>query len=931
MQTFKLFDKEVEIPLELSNFNVFRERYIKLADNARKEFAAKYKRFSNIEQVLDGYDNLCGELLDVIAGTAVSDLLANKVLDAECATIYDELCRMDRHGMLHLEMALEEIQVKFEGIIEDQQAKVAYRRARKQNRGKWVGGGFGVQGAVKGAVQAGAFNAVGGLAHGAANAVGNTLTAVGAGIRKTALFADPSTFATLEAAIYQDCQNILYALVNILKKNGMKIRAVTDEDADKAQVIFENIFRPGFPKGEILTALIQSILLYPYDRSCYQLMIERFGDKDNEVERFAAFFHVDVTAYKENKVRKHFADLPKTTLEEAIAARESVEKLCVSLGGVPNTVKKEIEQLIEDKKYQRLYEIYGGLPKDTLEQWQACKDTIAQKSKEMNIPDSGNKLLAEIETEIYKFKCGLADNFLSGLSKDSEAEAVEAKKKLEAYCSEIGLGLDNPAISKINEIIKRIDADIRTIEGHQFDSREAAQKAALEKKEIDALLGGRAPVSKKDFQLLLEYLDSHKITPELERIYRNRYLCALKRIEKLSKRALAFQRRQASRFHLIGCNKTGIIVHSVIYTLALLFSLATAGAGFVFTLPLVAVWETVKRVREKKAWKELTHGGQYGLLEILAAESDPSAALAAPSNEAETCAPADGACEKAGAPDEKNSAECGTKTEAQKTIPPAPSKKAPAHTGMKKKLLQGLAIAVGSFFGIIILLAVIGVSTETEGGMSGCYISVQDPGKRITFQGKTAAFSEGETIVRSGEYRFHTDTQILISYQEFSELYSVDAKREILYQGNSSREDYGLPAFIESAKYESLKSSGQIPLPAAAPKEDNPSQLDNSTPPAEKEEAAETVASKEAAQQLIDYWFSGNDIVYPYSLEHNQDASPEIDGFYMFDFYIKQAYYGTIYVDVNSGGLTIYEDGSDGPVPLNQWYSETWLPYLNRG
>lgn len=212
---------------------------------------------------------------------------------------------------------------------------------------------------------------------------------------------------------------------------------------------------------------------------------------------------------------------------------------------------------------------------------------------------------------------------------------------------------------------------------------------------------------------------------------------------------------------------------------------------------------------------------------------------------------------------------------------------------------------------------------------------MQDPGKHITFQGKTAAFTEGETIVRNGEYRFHTDNQILISYQEFSELYSVDAKREILYQGNSNREDYGEPAFIESAKYESLKSSGQMPLPAAAPKEaeDNPSELDKSAPPAEKEgdAEAEPVASKEAAQQLIDYWFSSNDIVYPYILEHNQDASPEIDGFYMFDFYIKQAYYGTMYVDVNSGGLTIYADGSDGPIPLDQWYLETWLPYLNRG
>jgi len=149
MQNFNLFGEKVDISIEVSNFNVFRNRYVNLALNARKEFSKKYKSFHSIEQVLNGYHDICGELFDPIVQAAVNDLLANKILDANTNIIFDGLAKMNR-GKLCLEIAYEEVEEKYLEILEDQQAKIEYRKARKQHRRRWVGGGFGIQSAVKG-------------------------------------------------------------------------------------------------------------------------------------------------------------------------------------------------------------------------------------------------------------------------------------------------------------------------------------------------------------------------------------------------------------------------------------------------------------------------------------------------------------------------------------------------------------------------------------------------------------------------------------------------------------------------------------------------------------------------------------------------------------------------------------------------------------
>lgn len=76
---------------------------------------------------------------------------------------------------------LVELKQAFEKIYLQEENKKDERKKIKDDRGRWVGGGFGVGGAIKGAATAGAMNAATGVAYSSAALVGNLISSASAG------------------------------------------------------------------------------------------------------------------------------------------------------------------------------------------------------------------------------------------------------------------------------------------------------------------------------------------------------------------------------------------------------------------------------------------------------------------------------------------------------------------------------------------------------------------------------------------------------------------------------------------------------------------------------------------------------------------------------------------------------------------------------
>ena len=75
------------------------------------------------------------------------------------------------------------------------------REERKESRGRVVGGGFGLGGALTGMATAGAMNAVSGAGHSIINAIGNASSEWEAKVAKKKLYESDDTISVLKEGI----------------------------------------------------------------------------------------------------------------------------------------------------------------------------------------------------------------------------------------------------------------------------------------------------------------------------------------------------------------------------------------------------------------------------------------------------------------------------------------------------------------------------------------------------------------------------------------------------------------------------------------------------------------------------------------------------------------------------------------------------------
>ena len=167
----------------------------------------------------------------------------------------------------YVENKLKELKIardELKEIDEQLELEKRYREERKDARGRWQGGGFGVGGAIRGAATAGAMNAVSGAAHSMFNAIGN--------LKSESLAED----ARVEVVEYFD--NIPQKLGNILEELKGDILKILKEVCPQAffdvkkTLIFEQQWVKEFEDADIpiqKELAVKLLQLNPYKSKNY--------------------------------------------------------------------------------------------------------------------------------------------------------------------------------------------------------------------------------------------------------------------------------------------------------------------------------------------------------------------------------------------------------------------------------------------------------------------------------------------------------------------------------------------------------------------------------------------------------------------------------------------------------------------------------------
>ncbi|SHK48355.1 hypothetical protein [Hespellia stercorisuis] len=175
-KVFSLYGKKIYFTTEeCISINVEKE-YIEYAKKAANDFCEFYDSldyknpniFENISVFVD--DQVAFYMRQAVEFVTDSDN-ADKPFDFEYfRELVDELFAQT------WKEPVEEIEEQYCALTSTQEELHYYREMRKAHRGKWSGGGFGIVGALKGAVEAQVLNAASGGVHSIVNKIGDIQT-----------------------------------------------------------------------------------------------------------------------------------------------------------------------------------------------------------------------------------------------------------------------------------------------------------------------------------------------------------------------------------------------------------------------------------------------------------------------------------------------------------------------------------------------------------------------------------------------------------------------------------------------------------------------------------------------------------------------------------------------------------------------------------
>ena len=194
--------------------------------------------------------------------------------------------------------------------MDNKEEAVRQRQKRKESRGRWVGGGFGLGGAIKGAMTAGALNMAGGAVHGVFNTLGNIADSFAASSAASKIYRNEDTLNTLLSGLYRSILTIHLVHCEYL---NIEIPAY---DMEKAKIILTNI--PDMPQSDKIPQIIECIKTCPIFEDIYFRAVDELGDEKGEIADIAEKFGL------RSEVIKYKSELAVASIDtDKLAAMES--------------------------------------------------------------------------------------------------------------------------------------------------------------------------------------------------------------------------------------------------------------------------------------------------------------------------------------------------------------------------------------------------------------------------------------------------------------------------------------------------------------------------------------------------------------------------------------------------------------------------------
>lgn len=268
---------------------IYRQ-FVNAAQKGKKEYFDFYKNCTGTNEIVAGSTKIALKIYTQMASLIVGLLTENGIYGISENDI------LNMHDTYRFEDVLENIKDNIQDIENQRKQEQKYREMRKQRRGKFVGGGFGVGGAVKGMAMAGAANMATGFAHSVFNIFGN----IGSDLKRNSSINkiyNSGTYKKLADAIYLDCMDFYDISENIFSAKGFQSGDI-ERRIKNSKAIYNQIINNQISQEHLPQAISEMISLFPADESYYTLACNLLDGSNGELLRCMKTCSLDTSEFE---------------------------------------------------------------------------------------------------------------------------------------------------------------------------------------------------------------------------------------------------------------------------------------------------------------------------------------------------------------------------------------------------------------------------------------------------------------------------------------------------------------------------------------------------------------------------------------------------------------------------------------------------------
>lgn len=281
MKQFKLYGTTIEFSDDVMDYNKICLIYSDVAVASIDNFEGNYKDLKDANEYREKINGIASFYIEQAIEIMVDHLIKLGIYDVSFNRI------AEKYGEFILEpwfAAYDAVEDEYLRLDMNEALVNEKRTERRRNRGRFIGGGFGLSGAAKGIAAAEALNMTTGAVHGLVNVVGGGITGLKNSIKADTIFRAKETVDILRKGLYKSILNLHTIHCRYVGIDVSKLPF----DEQRVFAIIDNYSR--IPKHDRKKVLCECVRDYPYFHRIYQVALADFGDSNNELGILAKTF-----------------------------------------------------------------------------------------------------------------------------------------------------------------------------------------------------------------------------------------------------------------------------------------------------------------------------------------------------------------------------------------------------------------------------------------------------------------------------------------------------------------------------------------------------------------------------------------------------------------------------------------------------------------